>query len=129
MNDSDLHRGAELRRLLLTSKDTMLQAHDALANLKSITSDRGGARADLGSSLRDLAAVTASLRGFRHRTPSGTAADRPQMDRLLAVAVALLAAACAAPALRTYPLDTAAPCLTPAPPAASPADSRSRPPT
>jgi paraquat-inducible protein B len=64
MNDSDLHRGAELRRLLLTSKDTMLQAHDALANLKSITSDRGGARADLGSSLRDLAAVTASLRGF-----------------------------------------------------------------
>jgi uncharacterized lipoprotein YmbA len=35
------------------------------------------------------------------------------MNRLLALAVALLTAACAAPALRTYPLDTAAPVATP----------------
>ncbi len=57
-------RGAELHTLLTATNRTMLQMHDILSNLKSLTSDRAESRANIESTLRDLAAAAASLRGF-----------------------------------------------------------------
>lgn len=57
-------RGTELHALLTTSNQTMLQVHDLLGNLKSLTSDRAAARVNLEATLRDIAAAAASLRGF-----------------------------------------------------------------
>lgn len=57
-------RGAELHTLLTNSNQTMLEVRDVLGNLKSLTSDRGAARTNIEATLRDLAAATASLRGF-----------------------------------------------------------------
>jgi paraquat-inducible protein B len=57
-------RGAELHTLLATSNQTILQMHDLVGSLKSMTSDRAADRANLDAILRDLAAAAASLRGF-----------------------------------------------------------------
>jgi paraquat-inducible protein B len=57
-------RGAELHTLLAASNQSVQQVHDLLANLKELTSNRGQAYGNLESALRDLAAATASLRGF-----------------------------------------------------------------
>jgi paraquat-inducible protein B len=57
-------RGAELHALLATSNQTMLQARDLLGDLKGLAADRTASRANLESTLRDLAAAAASLRGF-----------------------------------------------------------------
>jgi paraquat-inducible protein B len=59
-------RGSELRTLLAASDQTMRQVRDLLTDLKTVTSDRGAVRANLESTLRDLAAAAASLRGFAH---------------------------------------------------------------
>jgi paraquat-inducible protein B len=57
-------RGAELHSLLAASNQTVQQVNDLLGNLKGLTSERGASRANLESTLRDLAAAAASLRGF-----------------------------------------------------------------
>jgi paraquat-inducible protein B len=57
-------RGTELHTLLAASATTASRATEALSQLKSLTSDRGAARINIESALRDLAAATASLRGF-----------------------------------------------------------------
>lgn len=57
-------RGTELHTLLASSNQTIMQARDVLAEFKGITSDRGATRADFDSTLRDLSAAAASLRGF-----------------------------------------------------------------
>jgi paraquat-inducible protein B len=57
-------RGAELRALLTTSNQTMVQARDLIGDLRSVTSSRATERANVESTLRDLAAAAASLRGF-----------------------------------------------------------------
>jgi paraquat-inducible protein B len=57
-------RGAELHTLLATSNQTVLQVRDLLGNLQALTSERGQTRANIESTLRDLAAAAASLRGF-----------------------------------------------------------------
>jgi paraquat-inducible protein B len=57
-------RGAELHTLLASSNQTILQARDMLNDLKSLTSNRAAARANIDSTLRDLATAAASLRGF-----------------------------------------------------------------
>jgi paraquat-inducible protein B len=57
-------RGAELHTLLAASNQTMQQARDLLGNLQTLTSDRSAPRANIESTLRDLAAAAASLRGF-----------------------------------------------------------------
>ena len=57
-------RGAELHTLLATSNQTMLQVRDLLGDLRSLTSERAASRGNIDSTLRDLAAAAASLRGF-----------------------------------------------------------------
>ncbi|HEY1412953.1 MAG TPA: MlaD family protein [Rhodopila sp.] len=57
-------RGAELHTLLVESNQTMVQVRDLLGNLKGFTAERGATRANIDSTLRDLAAAAASLRGF-----------------------------------------------------------------
>jgi paraquat-inducible protein B len=57
-------RGEELHTLLTGSNQTMLQVRELLGNLKSLTSDRGASRVNVDAALRDLAAASASLRGF-----------------------------------------------------------------
>ena len=57
-------RGAELHTLLASSNQAMAQVHEVLENVKSITSSRAASRQNIESALRDLAAATASLRGF-----------------------------------------------------------------
>ena len=57
-------RGAELRTVLASSNQAVLQARDLLADLKGLTSERGADRANIDSALRDLAAATAALRGL-----------------------------------------------------------------
>lgn len=57
-------RGADLHVLLTSANQTVQQAHQQLNDLRSLTSSRGEARANLDATLRDLAAATASLRGF-----------------------------------------------------------------
>jgi paraquat-inducible protein B len=57
-------RGAELHTLLASSNQTMVQARDLLGDLRSLTSERAASRVNIDSTLRDLAAAAASLRGF-----------------------------------------------------------------
>jgi paraquat-inducible protein B len=57
-------RGAELHVLLTTTNQTIQQMYGVLGDLKGITSDRAADRANIDSTLRDLAAAAASLRGF-----------------------------------------------------------------
>jgi paraquat-inducible protein B len=57
-------RSGDLRTLLTTSNQTMLQVRDLLSDLKTMTSERAVPRANLEATLRDLAAAAASLRGF-----------------------------------------------------------------
>ncbi|WP_428491863.1 MlaD family protein [Rhodopila sp.] len=57
-------RGAELQTLLASSNQTMTQVRDLLGDVRGLTSNRAASRANLESTLRDLAAAAASLRGF-----------------------------------------------------------------
>jgi paraquat-inducible protein B len=57
-------RSADLHTLLTTSSQTMAEAREVLDNLKTVTSSRAATRQNLESAIRDLAAMTASLRGF-----------------------------------------------------------------
>jgi paraquat-inducible protein B len=57
-------RGAELRTLLLSSNQAVAQAHDLIASLKGLASERGADRVNIDSALRDLATTAASLRGL-----------------------------------------------------------------
>lgn len=57
-------RGADLHKLLTAADQSMAQARDVLGDLRSVTSTRSADRANVESTLRDLAAAAASLRGF-----------------------------------------------------------------
>lgn len=57
-------RSADLRKLLVSTNQTVLQTRDVMNDLKGLTSNRGEARASFEATLRDLAASAASLRGF-----------------------------------------------------------------
>ncbi|MBE7620581.1 MlaD family protein [Gluconacetobacter entanii] len=57
-------RGAELHDLLLNSNNTVTEARQTLAGLHDITAPSSADRANLDSSLRDLAAAASALRGF-----------------------------------------------------------------
>jgi paraquat-inducible protein B len=57
-------RGAELHTLLTASNQTMQQMRDLLGDLKGLTGSRAASRVNVESALRDLAAASASLRGF-----------------------------------------------------------------
>jgi paraquat-inducible protein B len=57
-------RGNDLRSLLTASNQTMGQVRDLLSDLRSLTTERGASRANIDSTLRDLAAAAASMRGF-----------------------------------------------------------------
>lgn len=57
-------RGADLQRLLVSSNDTVLRARAVLIDVETLTSDRAASRENIESTLRDLAAASASLRGF-----------------------------------------------------------------
>jgi paraquat-inducible protein B len=57
-------RGADLHAVLASFNQTVQQVHEMLNDLKGLTSSRGESRANLDSTLRDLAAAAASLRGF-----------------------------------------------------------------
>ena len=59
-----VQRGAELHTLLATSNQTMAQVRDLLGDVRGLTSNRAASRANLESTLRDLAAAAAALRGF-----------------------------------------------------------------
>ena len=63
-NQQLAQRGADLHALLAASNQTMVQVRDLLGNMKSLTADRGTSRANIESTLRDLAAAAAALRGF-----------------------------------------------------------------
>ncbi len=63
-NNQLTQRGSDLHTLLTTSSQTMAEAHDVLENLKSVTSSRAASRQNMELAIRDLAAMTASLRGF-----------------------------------------------------------------
>lgn len=56
-------RGADLHALLVSSNQAVLQARDALSNVKGMTDRQSPARANLEQTLRDLSAASASLRG------------------------------------------------------------------
>ncbi|QHC34952.1 MlaD family protein [Komagataeibacter xylinus] len=57
-------RGGELHTLLVNSNDTVTEARGALAGLHDITAPSSADRSNIDSSLRDLAAAAAALRGF-----------------------------------------------------------------
>jgi paraquat-inducible protein B len=57
-------RSTDLRTLLVSTNQTVLQTREVMNDLKSLTSNRGEARANFEATLRDLAAGAASLRGF-----------------------------------------------------------------
>jgi len=57
-------RGAELHTLLTDATQTIEQAHEILGDVKSVTSSRATTRSNVESTLRDLSAAAASLRGF-----------------------------------------------------------------
>ncbi len=57
-------RGAELHTLLTDATQTIEQAHEVLGDLRSVTSSRATTRVNIESTLRDLSAAAASLRGF-----------------------------------------------------------------
>jgi paraquat-inducible protein B len=66
-NNGDLiltQRGGELRTVLISTNQTVVQARALLTDLKSLTSERGADRANVDSALRDLASATSSLRGL-----------------------------------------------------------------
>lgn len=56
-------RGADLHALLLSSNQAVLEARDALRDVKGMTGTQSPARANLEETLRDLSAASASLRG------------------------------------------------------------------
>jgi paraquat-inducible protein B len=56
-------RGADLHTLLASSTQAVRQASDTLNEVRSLISKRSETRANLDSTLRDLAATAASLRG------------------------------------------------------------------
>ncbi len=56
-------RGADLHALLVSSNQAVLQARDALSNVKEMTDSQSPARENLEDTLRDLSAASASLRG------------------------------------------------------------------
>jgi paraquat-inducible protein B len=63
--DSQLNqRGTELHEVLTASNQTIIQARDLLGDLRGMTSSRAVDRANVESTLRDLAAAAASMRGF-----------------------------------------------------------------
>jgi phospholipid/cholesterol/gamma-HCH transport system substrate-binding protein len=57
-------RGNDLHALLVSSTLAVQQARETLNDLRSLTSNRAGARANLEATVRDLAAAAASMRGF-----------------------------------------------------------------
>jgi paraquat-inducible protein B len=57
-------RGAELHNLLVSSTQATRQATETVNEVRSLLSPRGETRVNLDSTLRDLAATAASLRGF-----------------------------------------------------------------
>jgi paraquat-inducible protein B len=57
-------RGAELSRVLVDADRTMHEAQALAASLSAMTAPRSEARLNLEAALRDLAAASASLRGF-----------------------------------------------------------------
>lgn len=57
-------RSADLHAVLAQAADTMGRARAVLDNVRGLTGERAGMRIDLEATLRDLAATTASLRGF-----------------------------------------------------------------
>ena len=59
-------RGGELRTVLQSSNQAVVQARDLLADLKGLTSERGADRANIDATLRDLATAAAALRGLAH---------------------------------------------------------------
>ena len=59
-------RGGELQTVLQSSNHAVVQARDLLADLKGLTSERGADRANIDSTLRDLATAAAALRGLAH---------------------------------------------------------------
>jgi paraquat-inducible protein B len=63
-NDQMNQRGTDLHKMLVTATQTMQQANEVLGDLRNLTSTRGETRANLDATLRDLAAASASLRGF-----------------------------------------------------------------
>jgi paraquat-inducible protein B len=68
-------RGADLHALLVSSNQAVLEARDALGNLKNMTDAQSPARMNLEETLQDLSDASASLRGF--------SADIEQNPRLL----------------------------------------------
>jgi len=59
-------RGGELHTVLQSSNQAIVQTRDMLTDLKSLTSERGADRANIDSTLRDLATAAAALRGLAH---------------------------------------------------------------
>jgi paraquat-inducible protein B len=57
-------RGADLQKLLVAAAQTATRANAALESVRGLTAERGAARANIDSALRDIAAASASLRGF-----------------------------------------------------------------
>jgi paraquat-inducible protein B len=57
-------RSADLHVLLVSANRAMLQTQDVLGNVKGLTSDRAPARVNIESTLSDLSAAAAALRGF-----------------------------------------------------------------
>jgi len=57
-------RGGELRTVLMSTNQTVVQARDVLTDLRSFTAERGSDHANIDSALRDLATTAASLRGL-----------------------------------------------------------------
>jgi paraquat-inducible protein B len=57
-------RSADLHALIASTQQTVLQTDELVKDLKNVTSSRGETRTNIDSTLRDLAAAAASLRGF-----------------------------------------------------------------
>lgn len=57
-------RSADLHTVLVSSAQAVKQANDTMNEVRSLLSTRGETRANLDSTLRDLASAAASLRGF-----------------------------------------------------------------
>ncbi len=57
-------RGAELHTLLVSTNQAVAQLHDVLGDVKGLTGNRAAARANLESTMTDLAAAAAALRGL-----------------------------------------------------------------
>jgi paraquat-inducible protein B len=57
-------RGAELHTLLVSTNQMVAQARDVLGDAKGLTGNRAAARVNLESTLNDLAAAAAALRGL-----------------------------------------------------------------